>query len=314
MAKKKELSIAGAFRIFLEGVKLYFMNIIKFVKYMTFPVLGQILGVGLIFTTVHLFVNNIDKIISINPALDNISVIMLVLLLCIIPSFMLFFASFWKYLVAMGALNSMAVNLISGAKLEDLSIHNDTVNRRMPTFLGLLFVLSIISILGIIPLLWAIFLIIMIYLCLVFQIFALEENLGTFEILKKSIQTIKGNFFKTTLLLFLLWFFTYQFLPNIISFGLERIDAYSFLSIPVEAFCKNLPLNETQETINTILSAINSNANFSLEAGVLAKSIVISIIGAIIIGYTLPLRSICCTLLYKELETKKLKEKKIKEL
>ena len=100
MAKKKEPAIISSLKIFFEGIKLYFKNIDKFIGYMTFPVLGQVLGVVLIFTTVHLFGNNVEKIVLINPALNNVSIMFTILILLSVPSFMIFFASFWKYLVA----------------------------------------------------------------------------------------------------------------------------------------------------------------------------------------------------------------------
>ena len=125
---------------------------------------------------------------------------------------------------------------------------------------------------------------------------------------------IKGHFLKTTSLLFLLWIFTYNILPTLIDFGCEKIMLYNLLVKPVEAFCNNLPLAEVQNTVQTILSAINNQTKFVLNAQSLAKDILSCLIVFIVIGYTLPLRSICCTLLYKDLETKKLKEKKIKEL
>lgn len=314
MAKKKEPAIISSLKIFFEGIKLYFKNIDKFIGYMTFPVLGQVLGVVLIFTTVHLFGNNVEKIVLINPALNNVSIMFTILILLSVPSFMIFFASFWKYLVAMGALNSMANNLISGAKLEDLNIHNDIITRRMSTYLFLILILSIISLIGLIPILWAVLLVVMIYLSLVFQIFALEENLNSLDIIKKSVQIIKGNFLKTTIVLFLLWLFTYNILPELFNFAFEKLNLYSYLCIPVEAFAKDLPLEDIQNSMQTIISAINSQITFTLDVKELSKSIVMNLLAVVIIGYTLPLRSICCTILYKNLETKKLKEKKIKEL
>ncbi len=314
MAKKKEFTIISAFKIFFEGIKLYLQNIDKFIYYMSFPVLGQIIGIILIFTTVYLFASHINQIISINPSLDNVSVMFILLILIITPSFTLFIASCWKYLVAIGALNSMANNIISGAKFEDVNIHNDIVTRNLGTFLGLMLILSLLFIVGIIPIFWIILLIIMIYFSLVFQIFALEEGLNVIEIFKKSIQTVKGNFLKVTFVLFLLWLFTYNILPSLIDFAFEKLSLYKYLCIPIEAFCKNLPLAETQTTIQTIMSAINSKIKYEIAIQELSKSIATSLLEIIIIGYTLPLRSICCTILYKNLETKKLKEKKIKEL
>lgn len=314
MAKKKGLTTLDILNLFVEGTKLYFKNFPKFLKYMAFPVLGQVLAMFLIFTTVHLFTNNLEKLIYINPALNNISILMIILLILIIPSFIIFFAAFWKYIVAMGSLNSMANNIISGAKLENLSIHNDTVNRRMGTFLGLILILSLISLGFIIPFISLIILVLMIFLCLSFQIFALEENLKTIGIIKKSIKMVKNNFVKTSFLLFLLWFFTYYFIPEIFNLTLDKLDLYKYLIIPIVEFCKDLPFAEVEQTVNTIFSAVNNNSIFQFDVVSISKRIVAVIFASIIIGFTLPLRSICCTLLYKNIEIKKLKEKKLKEL
>lgn len=314
MAKKKGLTTLDILNLFVEGVSLYFKNFPKFLKYMAFPVLGQLLAMFLIFTTVHLFANNVEKLIYINPALNNVVVLLTVMLILIIPSFMIFFASFWKYIVAMGALNFMANNIISGAKLENLNIHNDTVNRRMGTFLGLVFLLSLISLGMIIPFIFLIILIVMIFLSLSFQVFALEENLKTFGIIKKSFKMVKSNFAKTAFLLFLLWFFTYYFIPEIFNITLNNLGLYKYLIYPIVEFCKDLPLAEVEQSINTIFSAVNNTSTFSFDINSMAEKIISIIITSVIIGFTLPLRSICCTLLYKNLEIKKLKEKKLKEL
>ena len=45
MAKKNKTPLG----IFTEAIGLYFSNFDKFMKYMTFPVLGQIAGLGLVF-------------------------------------------------------------------------------------------------------------------------------------------------------------------------------------------------------------------------------------------------------------------------
>ena len=45
MAKKNK----SVFGIFIESIGLYFSNFKQFVKYMTFPVLGQVLGLILVF-------------------------------------------------------------------------------------------------------------------------------------------------------------------------------------------------------------------------------------------------------------------------
>ena len=318
MAKKKELKILTIFKILLNGIKFYIQNLDKFLAYMTFPVLGQIAGIALIFTVIHLYSANIENLVAISPIFDNIPLMLILLLLFIAPGFMLFFAAFWKYMVAYGALNSMANNLNSGAKLEDLSIHNDTVTRRTPTFLGILLILSVIGMFGLsLPFLFII-LILMIYLCLVFQIFAFEENLTVLEIFKKSFQMIKGNFAKAAILMIFLFLLTYLLIPSIFVLAFDQLSLFDFLAKPINAFCQNLPLDDIQNSVQTVLTAWNSVANtsydFVIDIDKLSRDLAIEIISLGIIGYLLPLRSICCTILYKDLEIKKLKSKKLEEL
>ena len=125
---------------------------------------------------------------------------------------------------------------------------------------------------------------------------------------------VKNNFVKTSFLLFLLWFFTYYFIPEIFNLTLDKLDLYKYLIIPIVEFCKDLPFAEVEQTVNTIFSAVNNNSIFQFDVVSISKRIVAVIFASIIIGFTLPLRSICCTLLYKNIEIKKLKEKKLKEL
>ena len=46
--------------IFTESVGLYFSNFDKFIKYMTFPVLGQIAGLLLIFFITYFYTINLS--------------------------------------------------------------------------------------------------------------------------------------------------------------------------------------------------------------------------------------------------------------
>ena len=59
MAKKKNTPL----NIFMESVGLYFSNFDKFVKYMTFPVLGQITGLSLVLAMVYFFTKNMPIVI-----------------------------------------------------------------------------------------------------------------------------------------------------------------------------------------------------------------------------------------------------------
>ena len=58
---KKEVKV---FDILSEGFGLYFRNIKKFLYYMSFPVLGQVLGLLLIFGLTFIYTINLPKLIS----------------------------------------------------------------------------------------------------------------------------------------------------------------------------------------------------------------------------------------------------------
>ena len=51
MARKKNTEnwFLDSFKIFFRSIKLYFLNFEKFLRLMAFPVLGQIIGLFLIF-------------------------------------------------------------------------------------------------------------------------------------------------------------------------------------------------------------------------------------------------------------------------
>ena len=55
MSKKNNTPLG----IFTEAIGLYFSNFDKFVKYMTFPVLGQVTGLGVVFLLTYFYTKNI---------------------------------------------------------------------------------------------------------------------------------------------------------------------------------------------------------------------------------------------------------------
>ena len=67
MANKRVLSI------FFEGLKIFVVNIHKFLLYMAFPVLGQIVGLFLIFGSTFWFTQNFQDLVVKYPALNDMS-------------------------------------------------------------------------------------------------------------------------------------------------------------------------------------------------------------------------------------------------
>ena len=296
---KRDLTFVSMIEIFFKGIKYYFLNFEKFMKYLAFPVFGQVAGITIIFTAAYLYTILIPKLTQSAPIFDNILFVFLLLLVITLPGFFIFCKAFWDYLVAMAALNSMASYIIeSNNKIEDTSIADGLIKNRSFSYVMLLILLSIIYIVGSFPLLWAIMAIGFVYLSLTFQAFALEENISPFGAISLSVNLIKHNFLKTLFLLAALGIFTYWLIPSLICWGVEAGNLLGFFSYPVERFVTMLPLDE----LNAIIAA--HNLPFSIRSVELSKFITLSVVAFMVTAFTLPIRSICCTMLFKELHSR----------
>ena len=60
MSKKNK----SALGIFMESIGLYFSNLDKFVNYMTFPVLGQISGLLIVFLLTFFYTQNLPNLVE----------------------------------------------------------------------------------------------------------------------------------------------------------------------------------------------------------------------------------------------------------
>lgn len=296
MAKnKKDSMISSVFKIFFHGVKLYFLNFEKFFKYLAFPVLGQVLGISLIFFASYLFTLHVSAFTNKNPIFDNIPLVFLVLLVLTLPGFFIFCKAFWDYLIALASINSMASSLLEGGTLEDTGMHAELIKRRAGSYILFLFLISIIYILLSVPILWGLLAVVFVYLALSFQVFALEEERGAFDAIRTAIGYVKFNFLKTMSLLILLGIVTYWLVPGLICWGVEAGDLAGFFSYPVEQYIRLLPL----EDFNNIL--VQYHIPFELKSYDVAKHIVLMAVSFVVVGFTLPLRSLCCTELYKDI-------------
>lgn len=93
--------------IFFEGIKIYALNIHKFFLYMAFPVLGQLLGLFMIFGLTYWYTQNLQDLTVKYPALKDFSTMLLCIILSVVPGLLIWARAFWDYLVSYGALNSM---------------------------------------------------------------------------------------------------------------------------------------------------------------------------------------------------------------
>ena len=300
MAKLK----TGVFEIFIEGVKLYFLNFDKFMQYLAFPVFGQILGMILTLLASYFYAVNLPKWIAQGgnfKLFDNFSMIFLVLILITLPGLLIFAKALWDYLVAYGAINSMTDNMVKSGRVYDFAAHNELITRRTAGFVCLWLLVGIFSIVGMCPLFWVIGGILFVYFVLVFQVFAFEPDKSPIACFKKSMILIKGNFARTVGLMALLGILTYWILPEGIKFLFNLVNVIGFMAIPIDAWSSQLPIAEMNKFL------INTPTAYQITSLWIAKLVVSSSIGYIIICLTLPIRSICWTLWYKSLNKAEMK-------
>ncbi|MEI3270310.1 MAG: hypothetical protein V8S20_03045 [Candidatus Gastranaerophilaceae bacterium] len=275
--------------VLFEGLKIYFSNIDKFILYMLFPVLGQVLGIALCF---GLTLGLSDKIAA---KADSISSAMLFILLLAIPGLLIFAKAFWDYVVAYVALNSMTEGAVTSGKVYDFKSHNEVATRRSFKYIGFLLILSVLMSLGtsiffIIPgfVLW-------IYLILIFQIFTFEPDLSIWECYKKSFVLVKGDWGRTFSLMLILAFFSIFIITQGITVVFDYLNLTKSVCSIFDFIGKLLPLH----TINHAFSYARLPYNITVEK--VSNWIFVTILSCIVAGLTLPIRSICWSLWYKNL-------------
>ena len=278
--------------IFFEAVKIFCMNIHKFFLYMTFPVLGQIIGIFLVFGLTYWFNNNLETTIAKYPALNNFSTFSLVLLLLTLPGLLILLKALWDYLVAYGALNSMAEGALSTGKVYDFPAHNAVVKSRTLTFVMLWILFGIFTAFATFPLFWVLGGIFFIYFILIFQVFTFEENVSAINCFKESLTLIKGKFARTALLACLLFVILYLVYQGVtVLFEVCKLNA--FLLKIISDWAMSLPLDQ----MNFVLQKFNQ----LITPEMIAKSVISNLTFFVALGFTLPLRSISWTLWYKNL-------------
>lgn len=276
------------FFILWEGIKIYFSNIDKFLLYMLFPVFGQVIGIALSF---GLSLGFADKVVQ---KADSPAVALLMILLLAIPGLLIFAKAFWDYMVAYVALNSMTEGAVTTGKVYDLDSHNEVATQRGWKYIGFLIILSVLMSLGssiffIIPgfVLW-------IYFILVFQVFTFEPDLSIPDIFKRSFLLVKGNWARTFILMAVLGFFSMYILTEGITVVFDYLNLTASASSIFNFISNLIPL----DLVNKILVHANQPI---ITNEMISKTIFVSVLGMIISGLTLPIRSICWSLWYKNL-------------
>lgn len=276
------------FFILWEGIKIYFSNIDKFLLYMLFPVFGQVIGIALSFGLSLGFADNVVQ------KADSPAVALLMILLLAIPGLLIFAKAFWDYMVAYVALNSMTEGAVTTGKVYDLDSHNEVATQRGWKYIGFLIILSVLMSLGssiffIIPgfVLW-------IYFILVFQVFTFEPDLSITDIFKRSFLLVKGNWARTFILMAVLGFFSMYILTEGITVVFDYLNLTASASSIFNFISNLIPL----DLVNKILVHANQPI---ITNEMISKTIFVSVLGMIISGLTLPIRSICWSLWYKNL-------------
>lgn len=273
--------------IFFEGIKIFALNIHKFMLYMAFPVLGQILGIFLIFGLTFWFTQNMQDIAAKYDALNNMSSMITLIVVSVIPGVLILIKAFWDYLVAFVALNSMTEGYLNTGRVYDFKAHNSVATQKSFSFITIWFLISIMTILGILPVFWIFAGLFFVYFILVFQVFTFENGLSPVGYFKISMFLIKGKFGRTFLLMAILTIFTYVILVSGLGVLFDAFNWTNPLAKMFEAWAYTLPIDPLEQ--------------YGVTPSVIGTELVKQLIFFLAIGFSLPIRSICWTLWYNEL-------------
>lgn len=319
MAKKSDKRFILALKIFWEGITIYCNHMFTFLKYMSFPVIGMLIGLILIFTVNYFFVVNVPSLIKQYPILDNIPLVFLLLLFCVFPGFLVFCKAFFDYILAFASLNSM-IFVARGGKMKNKPIethaHDDVLKKRLGKYCIFLLMLAGLSLVGSFPLLLIPFGVVCIYLCLVFQVFMLEENVSPVQVFGRSFHLVKGNFAMTSFLLGLSFLLTYILIPSLFVFIFEKANLLQYIALPIQKYLNILPIEELSDNLTQYMmqSVPNSALTLDLDVASLfdtekyAISTSSMLISLCVIEFLLPMRSAWFTLLYKLFDEEKTDE------
>lgn len=273
--------------IFFEGIKIFALNIHKFMLYMAFPVLGQILGIFLIFGLTFWFTQNMQDIAAKYDALNNMSSMITLIVVSVIPGVLILIKAFWDYLVAFVALNSMTEGYLNTGRVYDFKAHNSVATQKSFSFITIWFLISVMTILGILPVFWIFAGLFFVYFILVFQVFTFENGLSPVGYFKRSMFLIKGKFGRTFLLMSILTIFTYVILVSGLGVLFDAFNWTNPLAKMFEAWAYTLPIDPLEQ--------------YGVTPSVIGTELVKQLIFFLAIGFSLPIRSICWTLWYNEL-------------
>lgn len=278
--------------ILFKSLQIYILNIHKFLLYMAFPILGQLLGIVLIFIPAMYLKDVLPDLALKYEAFAEPSKQLALVLLTILPGLVLLISAFWKYLVAYVALNSMTHSAITSGKIYDFQAHNGVVNRNIWTYILLWLIISILGFISFNPFLIIPGGIFFIFFILVFQIFTFESENGVINCFAKSFKLIKGHFIQTLSMAVIMLVIAWG-LGELVTFGIVKV-------LDVKNFLPNIAwMFVTTDFVNTVNASLPISLQITPE--MISRFLFGSLIGFLVFGFTLPLRSVCWTLWYKKL-------------
>ena len=287
-----------------KGIKIYFSNIDKFVVYMLFPVFGQILGLVLCF---GLTLGFSDKVAQ-KAATPSMAIVYILLLA--LPGLLIFFKAFWDYMVAYVALNSMTEGAWTTGRVYDFRSHNEVATRRTGQYIAFLLIVGFLSLCAVICSIIPIFglippVIIWIYLILVFQIFTFEPELSPRACFRRSFELVKGDWGRTFVLMLVLVFFSIYIITQGVTVIFDYLHLTDILASNFDFIGNGLPLHVINRGFEYL------NLPVSITVNMISVLIMTSFVSVIVSEFTLPIRSICYSLWYKNLSEIKVGQSKI---
>lgn len=304
---EKEVKIKkNILNIFFEGFGIYLMNFRQFIGYMAFPVLGQLLGLFLTFLLVFGFSSNLPYIIEKYPLMDNFSTIAFSIVILTLPGLFIVTKALWDYIIAYSALNSMAQAAVITGKVYDFKAHNDVAYSKIAKYIALWILFGIYTIVAAIPIFFLLW-IFLVYFVMIFQVFTFESKLSPAEIFQKSFELSKGHFVGNLILMLILGLLTFYIMPLGVTVLFDFSNLTKLLTEIFAIWSSNLPLEQ--------MNMITTSFGYTITAIDIAKILTSQVAAFLAIGFTLPLRSICWTLRYENLNGgfEDLKQKPVKK-
>ncbi len=293
----------NVFGIFMEGLGIYLKHSPTLIKYMSFPIFGQLIGIILSFAL------SLGFAYTIGTKIPDTTVSFAITMALAVPGLIIFAKAFWEYLVAYVAVCSMAENTVKSGRIYDINAHKKvaTTSKRMGDFITLWLLFGLFTLIAIFPPMWIIAVVAFVFISLIFQVFTFEKNLSAVDCFKQSAKLVVKNFGGTVGLLLILGIFTYFLLPKLAEILLTLIQVVNLFAMLLDPMISDiLPIDNW----NAAFEALGQN--YMITSLDVSKMIISSVISWFVVSFTLPLRSICFTLWYKQLSISEIKEKKKK--